>query len=177
MMVGDAQNEVVRFMPSNRIGATVPAVRREGGFSHRGGCAGAWCRCRGYFGNRKDGDRRHEGIALEQRTSQGPASLPGASWDLVSSPQHYLGVVGYSFFCCCSSFSSNSSAFGLTRGPVMPVLAGGSLAGKLSSSALSCWSLCLFILVSLYRHSNAPSHSPVQDEPRDSITTHHDHAS
>ena len=33
MMVGDAQNEVVRFMPSNRIGATVPAVRREGGLA------------------------------------------------------------------------------------------------------------------------------------------------
>ena len=30
MMVGDAQNEVVRSMPSNRRGATVPAVRREG---------------------------------------------------------------------------------------------------------------------------------------------------
>lgn len=29
-MVGDAQNEVVRSMPSNRRGATVPAVRREG---------------------------------------------------------------------------------------------------------------------------------------------------
>jgi hypothetical protein len=82
---------------------------------------------------------------------------------LVYGPESvYLGVVGYSFFCCCSSCSSNSSAFGvLTRGPVMPVLAGGSLAGKLSSSALSCWSLCLFILFSLYRHSNAPSHSPV----------------
>ena len=33
MMVGDAQNEVVRFMPSNRRGATVPAVRREGGLA------------------------------------------------------------------------------------------------------------------------------------------------
>ena len=29
MMVGDAQNEVVRSMPSNRRGATVPAVRSE----------------------------------------------------------------------------------------------------------------------------------------------------
>ena len=29
MMVGDAQNEVVRSMPSNHRGATVPAVRRE----------------------------------------------------------------------------------------------------------------------------------------------------
>ena len=40
-MVSDAQNEVVRSMPSNRRGATVPAVRREGALAIAATAVGA----------------------------------------------------------------------------------------------------------------------------------------
>jgi len=56
-----------------------------------------------------------------------------------------LGVRAAYCFLCCSSLSPDCSVFVPTRGPVIPVVAGGSLAGKLSPPPCRCGSFFSFI--------------------------------